>query len=102
MTTDLICVKKYISLLHSDHSQSSPTTAFVTIPSHNTAKPLFIYSGTNLKLKVNMIVPKTLVILATALTATATKVHNQFGHNGWIQEDRGSDVALNNKGSATI
>ncbi|KAJ5368175.1 uncharacterized protein N7496_007935 [Penicillium cataractarum] len=47
-------------------------------------------------------VPKTLVILATALTATATNVHNQFGHSGWIQDDQGTDVALNNKGSATV
>lgn len=45
---------------------------------------------------------KTLVILATALSATATHVHSQFGKNGWIQDDQGSELQLNNKGSVTV
>lgn len=46
--------------------------------------------------------PKVFVVLATAIAATATKVHNNFGHNGYIQDDQGTDVALNNGGSATV
>lgn len=49
-----------------------------------------------------MMLPKALVVLATALSTTATHVHNQFGHSGWIQDDQGTDVALNNGGSVTL
>ncbi|KAJ5980840.1 hypothetical protein N7481_008138 [Penicillium waksmanii] len=49
-----------------------------------------------------MIIPKTLVILATALSATATHVHNQFGKDGYIQDDQGSEIFLKNKGSVTV
>ncbi|KAJ5355439.1 uncharacterized protein N7496_012651 [Penicillium cataractarum] len=49
-----------------------------------------------------MIVPKTLVILATALAATATTVHNQSGNPGWIQDNKGKDHYLNNGGSVTL
>jgi hypothetical protein len=49
-----------------------------------------------------MMISKTFVILATALSATATHVHNQFGKDGYIQDDQGSELALNNGGSVTI
>jgi hypothetical protein len=49
-----------------------------------------------------MIVPKTLVILATVVTATATRIHNGFGHDGWIQDDQGNNHALDRYATVTI
>ncbi|KAJ0412982.1 hypothetical protein BJY00DRAFT_320244 [Aspergillus carlsbadensis] len=45
------------------------------------------------------------LLLATALSAaaaTATHVHNGFGHNAWIQDSTGTEVQLNNGQSVSI
>lgn len=49
-----------------------------------------------------MIVPKTLVILATVLSATATRVHNQIGGDAWIQDNHGHDYPFKRGQTVTI
>ncbi|PYH87356.1 hypothetical protein BO71DRAFT_404723 [Aspergillus ellipticus CBS 707.79] len=48
------------------------------------------------------LIQTTTLLLVSALGVAATHVHNQFGHNGWIQDDQGTDVQLNNGGSVTL
>ncbi|KAF4632842.1 hypothetical protein G7Y89_g5283 [Cudoniella acicularis] len=43
-----------------------------------------------------------LTIFISALAASATNVHNQYGVNGWIQDSAGTDVQLNNGQSTGI
>jgi hypothetical protein len=42
------------------------------------------------------------MILAMALTTTATKIYNGFGHNGWIQDNQGNNHALDRDATVTI
>ncbi|KAL2783159.1 hypothetical protein BJX66DRAFT_345189 [Aspergillus keveii] len=46
----------------------------------------------------------TLTLLTTSLAAlsSATIFHNNFGHDGWLQDDRGTQVFVKNKNTATI
>jgi hypothetical protein len=49
-----------------------------------------------------MIISKTLVLLATVLTTTATRVHNQIGGDAWIQDNQGHDHAFQRGKTVTI
>jgi hypothetical protein len=100
VTTDPMHSDKYISLFLSCYLEASLKTV-VIILYDNSQDFLFIRSDINPSL-VDMIIPKSLVILATALTATATKVHNKFGLNGWIQDHNGQNHYLAEGGSVTI
>lgn len=44
----------------------------------------------------------TTVLLVSALGVSATHFHNNYGKNGWIQDNQGSDIQLKNGGSVTI
>ncbi|KAI9858149.1 MAG: hypothetical protein M1813_007798 [Trichoglossum hirsutum] len=43
-----------------------------------------------------------LALLAAATAAVATNVHNQYGHNGWIQDRAGTNLQLQNGHSVNI
>jgi hypothetical protein len=44
----------------------------------------------------------TLAVLTSALAASATNVHNQYGENGWIEDSVGTVIELDYLASASI
>ncbi|KAL2807966.1 hypothetical protein BJX63DRAFT_436545 [Aspergillus granulosus] len=50
-----------------------------------------------------MLLP-TLALLTTSLAAlsSATVFHNNFGHDGWLQDNQGTEVYVKDKNHATI
>jgi len=59
-------------------------------------------SKTQLNTSIMYFTKTTLTILISALVASATNVHNQYGENGWIQDNAGTTVQLNNGASANL
>jgi hypothetical protein len=43
-----------------------------------------------------------LAVLISALTASATTVHNEYGADGWIKDNSGTDVQLTNGNSVSL
>ncbi|CEL10609.1 hypothetical protein ASPCAL13726 [Aspergillus calidoustus] len=49
-----------------------------------------------------MFFSKPLLIALDAAVTSATHVHNEFGHNAWLQDSTGTEVQLNNGQSVSV